>query len=515
MTKQYNDITDAMVDLKIYISIYNGTQLTLNLFPNILENRWDWIVENWIGIKQRMEDTFGIEDSEHLYIQELDTEVKSYKLGNKNNPFENINNFRKYNRLIEVIGFQEIIPTQDELKQQGEVLKEVGEYSIEQLKILSLFFREESAKLAMAIGLGDEDAANILGLAYTDKIREPTLQDMFYMDDLSEIQQLVDGYIFNLQRTQAKPPNLLQIANRNLDPVSGFSINESFVSSTPAPFEISLEHMAKKYLGSSELWYELVTVNNLQPPFVDEVGVKQTILAPASKTSVIISRDYENWIYPGSIIRAGSAKIKEKNIIVESISINDEDSMVLNFNSDNQVGQIKPSENGYIRIYHPHTVRKSSMILIPSEIPVDLGTNKPTPIDDRLRRLERAYINFGFDIYKDDITGDLQVGSNGYFKLAVGNKAIKQAVLNALKTQLGELPFHPNYGVDMNLGERFIGTLQEGELYAQIITTAISRDPRFDSVKILKMQATQSGMSLQISVKIKGYDTVIPLAFVS
>lgn len=515
MSKQYSDITDVLVDIGLYAVIYNGGTLTLGMFPTISRNRWQWLVDNWNVYYTVFEADASGSDYTLRLLKDLNKEVQANKLGIKNNPLENINNFRKYQSLLDLILLEDIDLTPEEIKQRQERIRDVSEYSIDQLKIMSDYVRRFIAELAMDIGLGDEHSSQLLGINYSEKKREPTIQDMFYMDDLADIQQIIDGYIFNLRIADNKPPNLLRIANNNIDPASGISVNTGFISGAPTPFELSLEHMAHKYLNDKRRWYELVTVNNLQPPFVDEVGVKQLLLAPASKTTVIINRDYQEWFYPGCIVKIGSSRIKEVSVIIEKISENDEDSMVLHFNVNENVAKAKPSENGYIRVYHPHTVRKSSMILIPSEIASSNMKNYATPMNSELRRLEKAYINFGFDIYRNASTGDFQVNSNGYFKLAVGEQAIRQAILNAVKTQIGELSFHPNYGADLRLGDKYFGSLEEGVLYAQIIKNAVTSNPKISTVQILKLEATQSGVAMQIAVKIKGFDNFIPLAFVS
>jgi len=401
-------IIDLIIDIEIYTAMINNSELTLGMFPSIASGRWTWLCDNWVSYKSKFTTATEGEIYYQQLIQDLNTEVITFQLGNRNNPFENDSKFKNYKDLLDLILLSEINPTPLEKSIRDEVLRVVSAYPVEQFEIMFNFVKKTSSQIAIDIGLGDEDAAKLLGLSISRKKREPSISDLTFMDSLIDLQELISTYIFNLKRIEKKPPNLLAIANRNLDISTGIGVDEGFVSSVPVPFEISLEHMASKYLGSKDYWFELVTINNLQPPFVDNVGVKIPILSPASQTSVLVSNNYKHLIHPSTIMRLGSDRQKEFNVIVEKIYKNDENNMVLSFNTNKLASLIRPNENGYIRVYAPNTIRKNSMILIPSKNMIDTGSDKTTPSSSELRNLEQAYINFGIDIYKDAHTGDFK-----------------------------------------------------------------------------------------------------------
>jgi hypothetical protein len=85
--------------------------------------------------------------------------------------------------------------------------------------------------------------------------------------------------------------------------------------------------------------------------------------------------------------------------------------------------------------------------------------------------------------------------------------------MNVLRTQISELPFHPSYGVDTGIGDRFYGTTDEALIFAGLLRNTILSDTRFSDVHIESAEASGSSMSLKILVSIKGLESPIPLSF--
>jgi len=92
---------------------------------------------------------------------------------------------------------------------------------------------------------------------------------------------------------------------------------------------------------------------------------------------------------------------------------------------------------------------------------------------------------------------------------------VKQAVLNAFRTTQGELVFHPNYGINTNVGGQFFGTTDEALIFGDLLTKTLLNDPRFTDIKISNVSTTGTGISLSLLVKIAGSNVPVPLNFVS
>ena len=66
-----------------------------------------------------------------------------------------------------------------------------------------------------------------------------------------------------------------------------------------------------------------------------------------------------------------------------------------------------------------------------------------------------------------------------------------------------------------NIGAEFFGTTDESVIFAEIVRSSVLGDPRFESVLVSRLSATSNGFSMQLLVKIRGFSSSIPLAFVA
>jgi hypothetical protein len=471
-------------------------------------------VQNWVVLQKRF---IAVSDGDDVLLDkvfDINNEVISYNLGNKNNPLDDTEKYVHFSPFLSEIGLAELALDGAEIRLRDREIDRIINLEVEDFKDMLAFLRKASALEAQTIGLGDQDAADLLGISVAPKRRSATIQDLETIQYQDQLYHVIEDIVFELLTTRKRPPNLLTTAANDIDPLSQVTIIPDFVSYTLHPFEISLEHMAKKFLGDNRLWYELVTVNNLQPPFVDEAGTKMPLLAPAAVNNLLISSSIQTDLAVGSKISIGSHSVREETRVVERLVVNENGSMIVFLSGVQDLNKLKPSEEAFLRVYKPGTVRKDSLIKIPSTTAAARNRSLVTPSSDELRRIDQNLLNFGVDIAVDAINGDLVIDPNGNFKMAYGFENIRQTVLHALKTTRGELPFHPKYGVNLRLGEKFYGTLDEATLFSQLLIDTILKDPRFLDVKIKGLAATGNSISLSILVTVSGVSHAIPLDFI-
>ena len=84
-----------------------------------------------------------------------------------------------------------------------------------------------------------------------------------------------------------------------------------------------------------------------------------------------------------------------------------------------------------------------------------------------------------------------------------------------LRTNVNELPYHPAFGVNYELGKQFVGTVDEAVKIGELLVSSITKDQRIEDVVISRISSTNTSASLQLLVKIKGLDDPIPLSFVT
>lgn len=514
--RNYTNLFEIYKDTEMYLILRNKGSLNLSHIRPIAQNRWPWMVSNWPTLKQLFTTFVNGNQSQSAALEDLQREVSSYKLGNTTiNPLQSLDKTITFSPFLELIELTSIKLTPEEIILRDKEIERVGQLEVETFQQMLTFIRKNTAIEAATIGLGDEDAARLLGLQVAPKRRTATIQDLDRINETNKLYKIIEGIVYDLNQTRKRPPNLLQIANQNISADSPVAIQDTYLSYVPVPFEISLESMAQKYLGDKRRWYELATVNQLHPPFIDEVGTKLPLLAPAAVNNLIISSSLKDSVFVGTKISIGSYRYREETRVVERAIINENNTMVLFLGGTQDLNKFLSSEGAFVRIYAPNTTRKGNYVLIPSTAPGVTQRAVATPNNASLRQLEQAFLNFGIDIARDRRTNDFIIDANGNFKFAAGFPAIRQAVLYALKTTQGELPWHPNYGVNINIGDRFFGSLNEAVVFGELLRDTLLRDPRFSDVLINKVGTTGTGISLGLLVSIQGIDQPLPLAFVS
>lgn len=516
MATTYTSIYQVFADVKLYYQVNKGGTQTLASFPLIARERWPWFIDNYDKFKKTfVSNAVGNNDTLKI-LDDLTKYVSGYKTGNtKINPFESEQSLLKFKVFLEQISIDSVGLTPTETSSRNDELRRVASFEEVDFRNMLDFLTQRSAIFAQEIGLGDSTVNKLLKINDRKKRRSAKVSDILEMADINQIAEFIEGLIFDKRQTQKKPPNLLRVAQNNTDPTSGFGVLNIYQTMTPVPFEISFEHMAKKYLGSVQRWYELVTVNNLQSPFIDEVGTKITLITPAAANSVIVSGVVPENVSPGVRINVGSLRYREESRVIERVVFNSDGSVVLYLSGSADLGKFVPADSAFVRVFQPGTVRKNSIIMIPSTTSAGAQGNKPTATNENIQRLSKAFQQFGVDIARDTQTNDWIIDTNGNFKLAYGVPAVQQVIKSTLRTVQGELSFHPSYGINVDIGKQYVGTTSEAAQIGDLLTGSILRDNRIADAQIIRIASTKNSASVHLQVKIKGLDDPIPVSFVT
>ena len=514
-TTNYISTLQVLSDTTSLIRILSGQQLSLASIQSLAQTRWPWIFDNWVSLYPRFKaSAAGAQDLESK-LDSFQRFIDSWRLGNRNNPLDVLGNFAEVYPFLDLISLSELRLSPDEAALRDIEIDRIQSLDIENFRSMMSFLRARAAVLAQQIGLGDPSAAKLLGTPQTPRQRSPTIDDLQNIQDINKLHSFVESLLFRALRSQKRPPNVLSLSNQLIDPGSPVIFDDKFVSYTPQPFEISIEHMAQRYIGDRAYWYELATINNLQPPYVDEVGTKYPLLAPGAVNNLIIADTDRQKIPVGTKVGIGSYKYREETRVVERLILNENGTVIVFLSGAQNINRLKPAEGAFVRIYAPSTIRKGAFMLIPSRTPSRISTSVPVPTSDELRRIDKALLQFGVDIARDDKTADIIIDPSGNFKYAAGLPNVRQAVLNALKTTQGELIFHPGYGVNLNIGGRFFGTTDEALLFGELLRSTLLTDSRLENVQIAKVEATGTGIALTLLITIAGATQALPLSFIS
>jgi hypothetical protein len=455
----------------------------------------------------------GKSSTQDSSLSDFDNAVKSYLLGNKQNAFDNSQNFLKFYPFLQLLKLDNLALTPEERIFRNLEYKRVRGFTETDFREMVSFLKYSAAYTSSYLGHGDAKGTRIFADVSVKPQRSATFNDFLQLDNVIKLQNLIEGIIFDYKQRVTKSPNLLSAANNNIAGGSEVSISTRYLSSIAVPFQDSLEAMARKYLGDSRRWYELVTVNKLQPPFFDQNGTKVPLLSPGNANNLTVDGTLASDCAVGSKVSVGSLKFREQTRVIERQVLNADGTMTLFLSGDQDLTNLLPSQKAYVRIRKPNTVYDGSFILIPLDV-ASTYAKMPTPTSDVLRRLDADLLAFGVDIKRDEKTGDIVTDGSGNFQMIYGLDAVRQAVYWAIRTTRGELPWHRTFGVPATIGNKFMGSTSEAAVFFQTLDASLRGDARFKSISLQKIRTTGNSLSLDIIVTLSGSKVPIPLSFV-
>jgi hypothetical protein len=262
--------------------------------------------------------------------------------------------------------------------------------------------------------------------------------------------------------------------------------------SIPFPFGASLEQLANIYLGDPTRWIEIVALNGLQHPYVDEDGFVRSFINNGINNQFNISDITD--LYVGQVVYLSSnTQISTKRKITKISQIANNNYLIY-VNGDSNLGSFTVADSAQLLAYLPYTVNSMTNIYIPSNAAPDqteLKTKNLTFIDD-----DPELVKFSRIDWLLDSSGDLAITKSGFQNLAYGKANLIQAAKMKLMTPPGGLILNPEYGAAPEVG----ASIAEISTVSQIqrINSAFNSDNRFNIPSSVSV-SLQSGIE-QISV---------------
>ena len=514
-SNNYTNLFTILTDTDLYTSVRANRPFNLSQIIPLAKVRFKWIVDNWISLYPKFKSYSNGDGDLLASLENFNRIVLSYNLGNTQNAFDNISNIQAFSSFLSLITLDQMDLTSAEIDAVNKEIQRVNSLEEADFRNMLDFLYMANQIAAEQVGLGDADAAKLMGRTVSKKQRTATVSDLEEMDRNIEFIKFIEGIIFDIKSRRSIPPNLLTMDNSSIENRDDVSLIDTYQSYIAIPFEISLEDIAQRYLGDKRQWIELVTINNLLPPFVDEVGQKFLILSPPAVNNLVISSDRKSEIPVGTKVSLGSYRIREETRVVNKVIDNKNGTMILFLSGVQDLFKFKITEGAFVRIYSPGTVNKGSFVKIPLNVSAPFKNPNFTPSRDELRRLDNVLLSFGVDIARDEKTKSILVDASGNFQLSYGLTNIRQAVLSALRVTIGELPFHPTYGINSNIGDRYFGSTDEAVIFSDVLRKTLLSDPRYSDIQVAGLQVMQNGFTLNLIVFVAGSNVPIPLSFVA
>ena len=279
-------------------------------------------------------------------------------------------------------------------------------------------------------------------------------------------------------------------------PVSKFAV--------PFPFGATLEQVSQKYLGSPDRYFEIITLNGLQPPYIDEIGFDYPLLINGNGNQIEVASDANLHIgQPVWLSSTGAIRTRRHIVNIKKVSPGQ---VVLTLDGEPDLDIYDIADSAFLHAFLPGTINSGMLVFIPSSEPSNEEDFriKDIPGVDFFDPLARAG---GVDFLLTQ-SNNLAVTPDGDVRLAIGLTNIIQLARIKLSIFQGTLNRHPTFGLPIKIGQSTAET--DANQILQSLHSMFSESP-FDGIKFATVNKLASSISIVLSVAIKGFNQLIPL----
>lgn len=276
----------------------------------------------------------------------------------------------------------------------------------------------------------------------------------------------------------------------------------------PVPYEASIQDIAREYLGSPDNATDIIILNRLLPPYIDEDGQFENITSNSYKRTFNVENGSNLYINQRVIFYASNIAPFSRHIVnIDKVS---DSSWTIEVDGDTDLS-LSLANIPKIQYFAKNTVSSRDLIYIPTNAQPLFLPDRLKPISvfspDSTPLIAVARIDIALDS-----DNDLILDSTGDLKLAAGMNNIIQALRLKFSTPLGTLNRHPGYGFGIQPGTP-ISELNIEDL-RQTISSTILNDPRFKEVLSLDVNYQNSTLFIAGTVSLNGVDNgILPFNF--
>lgn len=378
--------------------------------------------------------------------------------------------------------------------------------TVDDLKKFRATIQSLALQLSNNFGSGDTFYSQIYGTPTpTTRLTPMTIDEYELLKALYDTMQSYDILTATTDVDDAqKQSNMEYVAGLANDAGIPFDIPDSKILA-PVPFGLTVEQISARYLGDPQRWLEIVTLNNLRDPYIDENGFRRSLLSNATGRQITVSSIEDMYIGQRIVLKSSSQSPSARRVLeIDRLS---DTSFLLSLDGDPNLDTFVVADGAYLQAYLPGTVNSQQKIFIPSDLPVPNDPSILIPgsvAGDPLVGVSKV------DWLLTD-TGDIATNSFGDFRLAAGLTNIIQCLKLKIGTQKGSILTHPEYGLGIRAG------IMNSDISVQDIYNSINKlveeDPRFQSLDSLQVDLSGPTLTISMGVTITGQNGVFPLTF--
>jgi len=401
------------------------------------------------------------------------------------------------------------LPINLQIKIQEEVNR-VRNYTRQNFTEMKEFAQSFSRDSAVAFGLGDATTDATLGYysaVYPSGNRKPTRKEFDLLNALRSFVRVLDDLtVFEVKGDNAINESFNFIGKLAPGANIAFNISKS-KRAVPVIYEKTIEEMAQFYLGDSNRATEIVILNGLAAPFIDETGTDATLLSNATGNSLNISDG--SALYIGQKIILSSTVVVPFSRAILDIRKLSPSHYLISVDGAADLSRLKLTNSAKITYFQRGTVNSNNTIFIPSNLDISQVPDRMRPLPYYFQDVDGLAKFTGVDIALGS-NNDIVMSKNGDLALAGGLANLQQALKIKFITPRGSLIRHQGFGCGITPGTSQADT-SAGEVKDQAEAT-ISADSRFSEIQFLQIAINGPVLSINGSVGVNSSNAVLPFS---
>jgi hypothetical protein len=379
--------------------------------------------------------------------------------------------------------------------------------SIEEIRGFVQEIQELTLDLSNNFGAGDEFFSEIYGRPTPKERATPmSIEEFELISALEEavlkMNSLIATRQFDDVRSQSSLEYVGGLAN---DSQITFNSSSTAKQLVPVPFNLTIEQVSARYLGDPDRYNEIITLNNLRSPYIDEDGFFYSFLSNGDGRQFNIETN-EN-LYVGQKIELSSNTIPtfvRKITAIEKIT---DANYLITVDGISDLNLLTTSNQAKMKAFLPGTVNSQNQIYIPSDQAVD---EEPRTYDipylegDTLQGLSKI------DWLLDD-NGDVVLNSFGEVGLANGTVNLIQALKMKVQTEKGTLLSDTSFGLGLTPG--ITATDAQVEKVLKDLRDMVLQDSRFEAVDKIEINLLPPDLAITINARLANGRGIFPINF--
>ena len=360
---------------------------------------------------------------------------------------------------------------------------------------------------ANAVGLGNSTYNLVYGITppVNTVSQTPTDDDYNVLFALNDLITSINGLVVSTTtNTNSKQDTIATIAGMATRSGIAFQIPVSKYA-IPFPYGSTLEDIAAKYLGSPDRVVELIALNGLASPYVDEEGFELPLLSNGVANTLFVS-DSSN-LFVGQPVWVSSLTTIRINTRITGIKVLNNTQSFVTVADD--VSLYTTTAKAVLLAYLPNTINSQQTIYIPSQETPQANALTLRNIPG-INQFDPLLAVGGIDFLLTP-TNDIVITNSGDNKWAQGITNLISWTKIAFQTKAGSLLRHPEYGLDLAQGTSLADL--SAEQIVQSIQATLADNPAFSGVPAAKVTINGPVADLNIALSINGTDgQIIPIS---